>query len=179
MELSRFGRIVVVGALASTSLPSFAAAQVSGPASECAAGAGAAYQRCALWLDGRRVRRGVEGAVVAEPGFFSPTRLTRVVEGDSATKYARSYERNTTRSGVFGLLSGLMIGAAWIVADAYECDPDPTFGICTNTDDNYGIASIALIAGGFASAIVSGVLQQRAGRAASRAIFWHNANFAR
>ena len=158
-----------------------AAAQDAGPATECAGGSsvGAAYQRCALWLDGRRVKRGAEGAIVAKPGFFSPLRLTRVVQGDSAVAQAARFERYTAASGFFGLLSGASIAGALILADRYECRPDPLVGACTTTDDAWTAGTIAFAAGGLVTGIISGVLQQRAARAANRAIFWHNSNFAR
>jgi hypothetical protein len=38
---------------------------------------------------------------------------------------------------------------------------------------------IAFGIGAVVTGVISGVLQQRAARAANRAIFWHNANFAR
>ena len=184
MELNRSARWIALGALVMGStmlVAAEAAAQeaAAGPATECAANGGAAYQRCALWLDGRRVRRGVDGGVVGEPRFFSPLRLTRLVEGDSALAQARRFERNTATSGFFGLLSALSLAGAWIVIDSYECRPEPTFGICTTSDDAYSAGAIAFLAGGLVTGIVSGVLQQRAARAANRAIFWHNANFAR
>jgi hypothetical protein len=149
------------------------------PAAECAAGAGAAYRRCALWMDGRRVRRGAEGAIIAERGFFSPLRLTRVVEGDSAQLYARAFERDTRRAGAYGLLSAVLMVGGVLVLDAYDCDRDPTLGVCTNADDNYNLGAAALFLGGVVVGGVSGWYEQRAGRNASRAVFWHNANFAR
>ena len=170
---------LVVSALLLVSSQASAQTAGAGPATECAANGGAAYQRCALWLDGRRVRRGVDGAVVGERGFFSPLRLTRLVEGDSATAQAKRFERNTATSGLFGLLSVLSMAGALIVVDSYECRPEPTFGICTTTDDAYSAGAIAFLAGGLVTGIISGVLQQRAAKAANRAIFWHNSNFAR
>lgn len=181
MELTALNRAVVAGAfgLVATLATQSPAQQVPGPATSCAEGVGAPYRRCALWLDGRRVRRGAEGAVVAEPGFFMSPRLTGIVEGDSAMAQARAFERNSNRSIVFGVLSGLMFVGAWSVAEAFDCRPDPTFGFCTTTDDNYGLAAAGLLVGGIVSGIASTVLQQRANRAAARAIFWHNSNFAR
>jgi hypothetical protein len=182
MELMSIMRIVATGTVVAGSLVAFApaaSAQATGPATECAAGGGASYQRCALWLDGRRVRRGADGAVVGEPGFFSPLRLTRLVEGDSAVMEARRFERNSTTAGVFGLLSALSLAGAWIVVDSYECRRDPTVGVCTTSDDAYTTGAIAFLAGGLVSGIISGVYQRRAARAANRAVFWHNSNFAR
>jgi hypothetical protein len=183
MELTSLARRMATGSLmAIASLAaalSGAAAQETGPATECAAGGGAAYQRCALWMDGRRVRRGVDGAVVAEPGFFSPLRLTRVVQGDSAVAQAARFERNTTAAGVFGVLSAASLAGALILADRYECRPDPFLGACTTSDDAFTAGVLAFAVGGVVTGIISGILQHRAGRAASRAIFWHNSNFAR
>ncbi len=182
MELMSIARAIAMVLVVTGSLV-FAApeaqAQDTRPATECAAGGGASYQRCALWLDGRRVRRGVDGAIVGEPGFFSPLRLTRLVEGDSAAAHAARFERNTATSGLFGLLSALSFAGAWITADSYECRPEPTFGICTTNDDMWNVGVIAFGIGAVVTGVISGVLQRRAGRAANRAIFWHNANFAR
>ncbi len=149
------------------------------PATECAAGASAAYVRCALWIDGARIRRGSDGAIVAQPGFFRPPRLARLVQGDSAVHYGRSFERNSSRSLVFGVISGLLLGTAWVVADQYNCNPESMFGICTNNDDDEALTVGLLALGSLASGITSGVFQVKARRAGARSIFWHNANFAR
>jgi hypothetical protein len=97
-----------------------AAAPAQTPVEEqCADSAGpAAYVRCGLWLDGTRVRRGSDAAVVAQPGFFAPARLSRVVAGDSARAYAVQYERNARRSYWLGTLSGVLLGAAYVVASS-------------------------------------------------------------
>ena len=146
--------------------------------SECAA-SGATYVRCALWIDGQRVRRGAEGVVVGRPGFFRPLRLTQLVQGDSAVHYARGFERNTAKAGGFGLLSAAFVIAGFIVADSYDCNRDEFLGVCTNGDDDETFTALGLLAGGLVSGIVSGVFQSHARRDASRSVFWHNANFAR
>jgi hypothetical protein len=149
------------------------------PATECAAGVAAPYLRCALWIDGSRVRRGAEGVVIAQPGFFRPLRFARHVQGDSAVHYARSFERNAGRAGGFAALSAAFLVAAYIVADNYDCEPQSVFGLCTNSDDDEAL-TVGLLAGGaLVSAIISGVFQRRATHAAGRSILWHNANFAR
>jgi hypothetical protein len=148
------------------------------PAAECSA-SGASYMRCALWIDGQRVKRGAEGVVVGKPGFFRPLRLTQLVQGDSAMHYARGFERNTARAGGFGLLSAAFLVAGYIVADSYDCDRDAFLGVCTNSDDESTFTAVGLIVGGIVSGIVSGVFQQHARRDASRSVFWHNARFAR
>ena len=183
MELMSIARAVAMTAVVQGSLVVFAPdveAQGTGTttAAECAAGAGPTYQRCALWMDGRRVRRGADGAVVGEPGFFSPLRLTRLVEGDSAVAHAARFERNTAGAGLFGFLSALSFAGAVITTEAYDCEPN-SLGICTNDDDAVSTGVIAFLAGGIVTGIISGVMQTRAARAANRAIFWHNSNFGR
>lgn len=68
MELTSIVRGVALTTVVLGSLVGFApdaGAQGTGTATECAAGAGAMYQRCALWMDGRRVRGGADGAARA------------------------------------------------------------------------------------------------------------------
>jgi hypothetical protein len=148
-------------------------------AAQCADSIGpAAYQRCALWLDGTRVRRGSDGAVVARPGFFAPARLSRVVAGDSARAYAALYERNARRSYLLGALSGALLVAAYIVADSYDCARG-IFGVCTNADDSHALATLGLTVAGAVTLVASVPFTVRATRAMGRAVWWHNARFAR
>ncbi|HEX4936394.1 MAG TPA: hypothetical protein VFV33_24600, partial [Gemmatimonadaceae bacterium] len=122
-------------------------------AGECAAGPGASYTRCALWIDGPRVRQGAEGVVIGKPGFFRPLRLTRLVQGDSALHYARGFERNTARAGGFAFLSLAFGVAAIVVIDAYDCNRDAFLGVCTNSDDESTLGAVALLAGGLVTGI--------------------------
>lgn len=170
--------LIMMTLMAFPAVPALAQ-DVPQPAGECAAAAGASYVRCALWIDGQRVRRGGEGVVVGRPGFFRPLRLTRLVQGDSALHYARGFERNTARAGGFGLLSlGFVVGA-YVVAASHDCDPDPVFPVCSNSDDEYVAGAVALLAGGLVSGIVSAVFQNHARRDASRSVFWNNSVYAR
>ena len=171
-------RLFIASVLLATPVTTVAAQETLAQTTECSA-SGASYMRCALWIDGQRVRRGPEGVVVGRPGFFRPLRLTPLVQGDSAVHYAHGFERNTARAGGFGLLSAAFIVSAFIVADSWDCDRDTTLGICTNNDDGVNATAIGLLAGGLVSGIVSSVFQHHARRDASRSVFWHNANFAR
>jgi hypothetical protein len=161
------------------SLPA-AAQTLSRPEPECGDTAAmiAAYHRCALWVDGHRVRRGAGGEVVARPGFFRPAPLTRVVYGDSARAHAARYERSTARATTLSFVSGLLFGAAWVVALSYDCDRGP-FGPCTNTDDAHGVASGVLAIGSGIALLASVPFSIQAARARARAIWWNNARFAR
>ena len=148
-------------------------------AGECAAGPGASYTRCALWIDGPRVRQGAEGVVIGKPGFFRPMRLTRLVQGDSALHYARGFERNTARAGGFAFLSLAFGVAAYVVVDSYECNRDAFLGVCTNSDDETTLGAVALLAGSLVTGIVSAVFQNNARKDGSRSVFWNNSIYAR
>ena len=68
-----------------------------------------AYDGCALFLEGRLLKRGALGTVVATPGFWRPLPLIAEVGGDSAIRYARSFERNAFRGKVTGAAGGLLV----------------------------------------------------------------------
>lgn len=138
----------------------------------------AAYARCALWVDGRSVRRGLGGDVVARPGFFRPARLTRLVAGDSARVQAARYEVNSARATLLSTASGLLVLASLLVADSYNCAPWE-FQYCRNVDDSQALTASALIIGGVVTGLASVPFAIRATRAMGRAIWWHNARFAR
>jgi hypothetical protein len=170
---------MTIVALAALPIASARGQDAPQPSAECAAGAGASYTRCALWIDGPRVRQGAEGVVVGKPGFFRPLRLTRLVQGDSALHYARGFERNNARAGGFAFLSLAFGVASYVVIDSYDCNRDAFLGVCTNSDDESTMGALALLAGSLVTGIVSGVFQNHARRDASRSVFWHNAAYAR
>jgi hypothetical protein len=156
-----------------------ARAQTAPGTPPCADSAGgASYRQCALWLDAGVVRRGAAGAIIARPGFFRPMPLTRVVSGDSARTHAARYEVNAQRSNVLGAAATLLLVAAYVVADSYDCAP-VQFGICSNADDSHGVAVGALAIGSGLGLLASVPFGIRARRASARAIWWHNAQFAR
>jgi hypothetical protein len=168
----------VVGAFVCLAMVPAASAQSSAPCSAPVASS-ADYGRCALWLDGNRLRQGKTGEVVTKTGFFSPMRLTDHVIGDSAQAYARSYTRNTRRATTLSLIGTALIAAAYIVADSYDCDPEPSFGFCTTGDDNYVFTTVALAVGGIGFTIAGVPFTLRARRHASQSVLWHNERFAR
>src|SRR5881392_2621186 len=75
------------------------------------------YRRCALWMDGNRVRRGEDGVFVGRPGFLRPMALTRLVAGDSAMSYAALFEHRSRQSGAFLIAGGALMAAGLIVLD--------------------------------------------------------------
>jgi hypothetical protein len=103
----------------------------------------------------------------------------RLVQGDSAQWFAARYRDNARRSLAFSVIGGLLIGGALIVAEAYDCNREPTFGFCTNADDAHALTAGLLLLGGVTSGVLGGLFQVRAMRAASKAIWWHNSYFAR
>jgi hypothetical protein len=151
------------------------------PDASCTASVAASgeYGRCALWLDGNRLKRGKSGETLTRPGFLRPMRLLDHVTGDSAQAYARSYARNTRTATTLSLIGTALLAAAYIVADSYDCDPEPSFGFCTNGDDNYVFTTIALTVGAIGFGIASAPFTLRARRHAAQAVLWHNERFAR
>jgi hypothetical protein len=137
------------------------------------------YVQCALWYDGRELRRGSDGAIIERPGFWGTMSLTRHLVGDSAQAYGRSFERNMGRSRALSLTGMALFIAGTSVFNAYECRPEPTFGHCTTRDDEYVMGSALLIGAGTVALIVSVPFTIRATRSAARAVWWHNAGFAR
>ena len=139
--------------------------------------ADSSYHHCALWVDGTRVRRGMHGDVVARPGFLHPARLTRVVAGDSARVYAARYETNAWRAGALQFASTVLLVSAWVIAQTQNCGYP--FEACSSADDDQLIAAGLLTLGGAATGVASVLLTFRAARAMGRAVWWHNARFAR
>lgn len=135
------------------------------------------YRRCALRFEGGKVRRGEEGVVVAKPGFFAPLRLTQVVAGDSATAYARTFERRSRQAGAFGFAGGVLMAGALIVLDRRECTENLVLG-CDH-HDNLDFVAAGLVIPGIGFTIAGGILQTKASRAGSRAIWWNNERYAR
>ncbi len=135
------------------------------------------YRRCALRIEGGKVRRGVEGVVVAKPRFFRPTALTRVVAGDSAVAYAGLFERRSGQASALQLVGGFLYAGAYVVLARRDCVPTG-FGFCDYRDNHDWIAGSMAI-GGLALSITGVVFQVKAQRAASRAVWWNNERFAR
>src|SRR4051812_44577771 len=75
------------------------------------------YRRCALWMEGNTVKRGEEGLVGGRWGFFIPTRLTRLVVGDSAMTYARRFETRSKQSVALVVLGGAIMAFSVSRAD--------------------------------------------------------------
>lgn len=143
-------------------------------------GAGAPYRHCALWLDGKRVRRGAAGDVVGKSGgFLERLPLAALVRGDSAQHYAARYSSQVRRARVAGI-TGLAFGAATLAYLAtWTCDRDATTGACRNADRGDLLLLAGLGGTSFAALIGEAVMLAHATRSAGRALWWHNADFAR
>ncbi len=167
--------------LLATAFPIGALAQnAPQPATKCAEGVASPYLRCALWLDGRRVRRGDEGAIVGEAsGFFQRLPLPRLVQGDSAQWYARRYSTQVRRARAFGITGIVLTVANTIYFSSWDCNRNPPIGYCENGDDKALTITAGLLLGSFAGYLGEAISLAHATRSASRAVWWHNANFAR
>jgi hypothetical protein len=131
------------------------------------------YRRCALWMEGTKVRRGQEGVVVARQTFIMPPRLSRVVAGDSALAYATLFERRSTQATSLAILGGVLVGIS--VANA-KCG-----GAYSGCAYDWGFDSpgFPLLLAGALSVGIGAHFQVRATRAGAKAVWWNNSRFAR
>jgi hypothetical protein len=135
------------------------------------------YRRCALWIEGAKVRRGESGAVVGRPGFFRPIRMTQLVAGDSAMSYARTFERRSRQSSTLLFVGGMMMAGAYMVLDSRQCT-STIVGTCDHRDNRDWIAG-SLAIGGLAISIPGMFLEVKARKAGAQAVWWNNERFAR
>jgi hypothetical protein len=171
-------RILILASLAAVCAGRHAAAQAAvSDAVACADSAPApgSYARCALSIDGSHVRRGAEAVTIAGPGFFKPLRLTRVVVGDSALAYAAKFEKRSKQSGVLGLLAA----GLWVASDIRARDACASGHVCHAFMGEGDDVAFGLLVGSLATLAISVPFQVSGRRAMSRAIWWHNARFAR
>jgi hypothetical protein len=135
------------------------------------------YDRCALWLDGTRLRRGTRGGLVARNGLFTPRPLLRYVTGDSAVYYAMRYEHAVKRSAILAGIGAFALVAGTIVTIARESDcPAFPFRACVGAND---VTAMSLVLGGEIALLVSLPFTKRARQSHARALLWHNHQFAR
>jgi hypothetical protein len=140
------------------------------PTATCADTTAGSYDSCALFLDGRRLKQGVQGAVVATPGFWRPLPLTAAVGGDSALFYARRFERYAFRADATRLATGLlMVGGLFVTR---PCRFNSTCG-------SRFVTGGSMILSGSVLALVSSTLQHHAESDAARAVWFHNSRYGR
>ena len=105
-----------------------------------------AFDHCKLTLERTRLKQGTSGDVIARLGFLRPIRLTQFVVGDSAQRYARSYERNTRIAmrieavGVGLFVSSLLASRG---CTSIFCARNPSHG-ATRTAELAGVAIVAI-----------------------------------
>jgi hypothetical protein len=157
--------------------PRFASAQAPDTRAEtdaCRDGAATGmYRRCALWMEGSKVRRGEDGAVVTRQFLIMPPKLSHFVVGDSALAYANLFERRSKQSTALYVLGVALVAIS--IANA-ECG-----GQYNGCAYDYGFDSPGfplLIAGAVAGGL-GAHFRVRATRAGQQAIWWNNARFAR
>jgi hypothetical protein len=141
-----------------------------------AADSSCTYERCALRVEGWRLVRGSSGETVSKPGVFSSRHLLPFVAGDTARRYAAQYEQYARRASRLTTVGTLLFVAMYAGGQALD--------YCQSAHDcreytavNVGAVVAAL--GGFAAFVTALHYGTRAERAQSRALWWHNARFAR
>jgi hypothetical protein len=133
------------------------------------------YDRCALWLDAPGLLQGAEGQLLARRRWFRPFPLRRFVTGDSAVHYATRYEREARRGHRLGLLGGLALTAGLVLVYAHGCGVGD-YDCDTSTEAD--VAILTLVFGGIGIDVVAQRSRDRSGRAFTRALWWHNRQFA-
>lgn len=131
------------------------------------------YETCALRAEGFVIRQGVAGQVLDRPGIFHAVALTRLVAGDSATAYARMFERQQRRSQQLSVAAkvALLGGAALLLVDGQRSD--------TRRDGRLLLPAMTLGFVGFGLAYPSAVYSRHARTSLSTALWWNNSRFAR
>ena len=139
------------------------------PSATCADAKPGSYDNCALFLDGRQLKQGVQGAIVATPGFWKPLPLTAAVGGDSARFYARRFERNAFRGDAARLATGLLMAGGLFVTR--PCRFNSTCG-------SRFVTGGSMILSGSLLGLVSLSFQHHAESHAARAVWFNNSRLA-
>jgi hypothetical protein len=169
------GKVVLLSAATSAlgaATPAHAHAQTA-PAADSAC----TYERCALRLEGRRLLRGLHDERVTESRIFTPRRLLPFVTGDSARLYASRYERDARRASLLSGVGALLLLGAYVGTRNLSSECGPSEGCAGH--DALRVASGAAAVGAIVSFGASLRFGFGATRAESRALWWHNAQFAR
>ena len=131
-----------------------------------------AYDDCALriepeWFGSPRIVRGVDGVPVGRIGFFFGDDLSRAVSGNApAVDLARRAERLRGQGVLLGLSGGALFYAAFFT----------NYG--AGSDSGEAVAAAALLVGAGLT-FAGGVVQVRANRSQSRAVWEYNRGLTR
>ena len=131
-----------------------------------------AYDDCALriepeWFGSPRIVRGVDGVPIGRIGFFFGDDLSRAVSGNApAVDLARRAERLRGQGVLLGLAGGALFYTAFFT----------NYG--AGSDSDAAVAAAAVLVGAGLT-FAGGVVQVRANRAQSRAVWEYNRGLAR
>ena len=105
--------------------------------------------------------------------LFHPTRLQRLVAGDSAAHYAYLFERRTTQSRVLGLL-----GVTALAISVSKANCGGGYDGCAY-DWGFNSAGFTMLVSGSALSAMSALFHVSASRAGMRAVWWNNERYTR
>src|SRR5262252_1561417 len=155
-------------------LSSVARAQEASPAPSsfttrtCTESGTGSYDACALFLEGRQLKRGSLGTVVATPGYWRPLPLVAEVGGDSAIWYARRFEHNAFRGKNIGTAGALLaFGGLFFIRPSHGRPPD-----LARFEAGAGMMLSGMVLG-----FVSSSFDRHAASDAARAIWWNNSRY--
>jgi hypothetical protein len=131
------------------------------------------YMRCALWTDGRELKRGVPSEEVSHVHLLTPLALSHFVIGDSARRYALSYERNARRWLQFRYVGTMLITVGVLPSIRRPCQKPRCIGSYPSSMNR------PLVVSGAVLDLASLSFKSRAAQASTQALWWHNAPLAR
>jgi hypothetical protein len=139
------------------------------------------YDACALRLEAGKVLQGAAGRKVAGLGAFSSV-MGIEWSSDSARRYARSYQGNHTGATVVNTISlAASLVAGYLLFKAYDDARDrlPEGQGTVGLDKSRLNAVYGVAIGSALFRTVGGLLDRKARRQLSRAVWWHNRELAR
>ena len=136
------------------------------------ADSGCAYERCAVWLDGRSLRKGSASNVVLRDGFLRSMRLAAFVGGsDSATAWATKFESRAKTGNTMAAigLAAMVVG----FGTQYLRVRHRPAGVI----DDGNAFEASLVFGGALTFAGGSLVRATAERHRGRAIWWYNRRF--
>lgn len=168
--------IAFLGAAPAGAQGAIASAGTDGQVCADTTSAAGTYARCALMLDRKVVRRGIDAVTVGRPGFFRPIRLEQLVAGDSAKSYARLYERRTRQGNALTFVGSALMITGLMLADTHSTTDCVPYTFCNDTRNETPVFTLVLLGGGIN--LLSLPFHFKGEAAAARAVWWNNARFA-
>lgn len=130
------------------------------------------YSRCALFTDGQGLRQGEPGREVSHVHGLTPLALSQFAMGDSARRYALSYERNAWRGQALRYVAATFITVGLLAAVPPPCQKPHCIGSHPRSVNR------PLVGAGLVVDLASLSFRYHAKQARTAALRWHNSRLA-